>query len=176
MKRTIVLLTLFLVMAAAAVAHGKGGKKMGELRISSPAFADKGTIPAVYTCDGRDMSPPLAIANVPEKAQSLALIMDDPDAPMGTWVHWVVWNIAPKGGEIREDSVPPGGVQGRNSWQRNGYGGPCPPSGSHRYFFKLYALDATLDLPTAAAKSELEKAMKGHIIAEAQLMGTYKRK
>ncbi len=100
---------------------------MGELRLTSPAFADGGTIPSKYTCDGVDVSPPLAVAGVPEKARSLALVMDDPDAPVGTWVHWVVWNIAPRNGEIHEHSAPPEGVAGRNSWQRAGYGGPCPP-------------------------------------------------
>ena len=163
--------------AVTAIAAGeKGRRTMGELRITSPAFAPGEAIPARYTCDGADVSPPLTMAGVPEKARSLALIMDDPDAPVGTWVHWVAWNMAPKNGEIHEHSTPAGGVEGRNSWQRNDYGGPCPPSGSHRYYFKLYALDTLLDLPPSAGKADLERAMRGHVLAEAQLMGTYRRR
>jgi Raf kinase inhibitor-like YbhB/YbcL family protein len=149
---------------------------MGALKTSSPVFGQNENIPAKYTCDGDDVNPPLIIDGVPEKAKSLALIMDDPDAPMGTWVHWVVWNIDPKTKEIREDSVPKGAQQGMTDFKRRDYGGPCPPSGTHRYFFKLYALDTSLTLSAAAKKVDLEKAMKGHIIAESQLVGLYKRK
>jgi Raf kinase inhibitor-like YbhB/YbcL family protein len=173
MSLGIVLLAASAVTAAAA--GEKGRRTMGELRITSPAFASGEAIPARYTCDGADVSPPLAIAGVPEQARSLALVMDDPDAPVGTWVHWVEWNIDPKTREIPENGSPPGGVEGRNSWHRTGYGGPCPPSGSHRYFFKLYALDALLDLPSGAGKTELERAMRGHVVAEGELMGTYRR-
>ncbi len=176
MRGAIFWLMLLLAVATPAGAARKGGTKMGELRVSSPAFGHGASIPALHTCDGRDTTPPLDIGGVPEKARSLVLIMDDPDAPMGTWVHWVVWNIPPRTTELRENSLPEGSVEGRNSWRRTGYGGPCPPSGSHRYFFKLYALDTTLGLPTSADKGEVERAMKGHILAEGQLMGTYKRR
>ncbi len=148
---------------------------MDTLKITSPAFAHNSTIPAAFTCDGADSTPPLAIGGVPAKAKSLALIMDDPDAPVGTWVHWVAWNITPQITEIRENSVPAGAVQGRNSWGRNNYGGPCPPSGTHRYFFKFYALDTTLSLTSAATKAEMIKAMEGHILAQGELIGLYKR-
>jgi hypothetical protein len=149
---------------------------MGTLKISSPAFKDKELIPAKYTCDGQDVSPPLAIEGVPADAKSLALIMDDPDAPRGTWVHWVVWNIDPKTSEIRENAAPPGVRQGVNDFRTKKYGGPCPPSGTHRYFFKLYALDATLNLGPDTTKAALEAAMKGHILVQAETVGLYKRK
>ena len=143
------------------------------MNITSPAFNHNETIPAKYTCQGEDLNPALKISGVPAAAKSLALIVDDPDAPMGTWVHWVVFNI-PVVGEIKENSIP--GVEGYNDFRRNHWGGPCPPSGTHRYFFKLYALDAPLDLKEGIKKQQLEKAMQGHILAEAQLMGLYKKK
>ncbi|MEM4240241.1 MAG: YbhB/YbcL family Raf kinase inhibitor-like protein [Candidatus Woesearchaeota archaeon] len=143
------------------------------MKLSSPAFADKQMIPSDYTCDGADRIPPLEIADVPANAKSLALVCDDPDAPMGTWDHWVVWNIPPTTKRI---DAEPEGVPGKNSWGRTGYGGPCPPSGTHRYFFKIYALDTMLDLPAGSNKAALLGAMKGHIIAEASLMGTYQRR
>lgn len=149
---------------------------MGALKISSPAFAHNGSIPAKYTCDGADTNPPLRIENVSGGAKSLALIVDDPDAPAGTWVHWVVWNIPAATGEIGENSVPPGAEQGKTDFGRNVYGGPCPPSGTHRYFFKLYALNATLDLGPATTRKGLEKAMEGHVIDRAELVGVYKRR
>ena len=149
---------------------------MPGLQLASPEFAMNGRIPAKYTCDGSDVvNPPLVISNVPQAAHSLVLIMDDPDAPVGTWVHWVVWNIPALNGVIAENHVPVNGVQGRNSWQRNSYGGPCPPSGRHRYFFKLYALDTGLALPVTADKAQVERAMHGHIIAETHYLGTYQR-
>ena len=149
---------------------------MAELSISSPVFENNGSIPGKYTCDGLDVNPPLKIDNVPSEAKSLALIMDDPDAPRGIWVHWVVWNIDPKTEEIREDTVPKGSVQGINDFEKRDYGGPCPPSGTHRYFFKLYALDTLLNFSSDAGKAGLEKAMKGCIIAQAQIVGLYKRR
>ena len=145
------------------------------MKLTSSAFKHNQNIPSEYTCDVDDISPPLAINDVPKNVKSLALIMDDPDAPVGNWDHWVVFNIPPNTKEIPEDSEPEG-VGGKNSWGRTGYGGPCPPSGTHRYFFKLYALDTELGLKEDSAKKELENAMKGHILAEAQLMGVYKRK
>ncbi len=169
-------LLIVLLFGTSSVAGGKWGRKMGEMRITSPAFAHNGGIPAKYTCDGGDASPPLMLENIPGTAKSLALIVDDPDAPAGTWVHWVVWNIPAAAGEIRENSFPAGASQGKNSWGRNSYGGPCPPSGTHRYFFKLYALDATLNLGADTTKKGLEKAMEGHVIARAELIGIYKRR
>ncbi len=149
---------------------------MEKLTISSPAFGHEGNIPAKYTCDGMDVNPALTIFNVPGGAKSLALIVDDPDAPAGTWVHWVVWNITPNTTEIREDSVPKGAIQGINDFRKHSYGGPCPPSGTHRYFFKLFALDALLNIRPDSRKHELEEAMKGHILSQAEIIGLYKRK
>ena len=145
------------------------------MKLTSPAFKHKGAMPSEYTCDGEDISPELSIENAPENAKKLALIMDDPDAPAGIWVHWVVWNIPPNIKKIAKGTEP-GGIGGKNSWGRIDYGGPCPPSGTHRYFFKLYALDTTLGLKEGSSKKDLEKAMLGHIIEKTELMGTYKRK
>jgi Raf kinase inhibitor-like YbhB/YbcL family protein len=122
------------------------------------------------------VNPSLVIDNVPAGAKSLALIVDDPDAPHGTWVHWVVWGMDPKTKEIRENSVPAGAKQGMNDFRKRNYGGPCPPSGTHRYFFKLYALDIAPDLGPDTTKAALEKAMTGHILAQAEITGLYKRK
>lgn len=160
--------------------EGQGGDVM-QIALSSPAFEPEGAIPRKYTCDGEDISPPLEWEGVPNDAESLALIVDDPDAPRGAWVHWIVYNLEPgltglpEGAVARADGRPMG-VQGRNDFRRNNYGGPCPPSGpAHRYFFKLYALDTVLDLEAGATKAELEAAMQGHILAQGQLMGTYGR-
>ena len=150
------------------------------IEITSAAFEHGGTIPKQYTCDGEDVSPPLQWGAVPEGTKSTAIISDDPDAPMGTWVHWVIFNIPPEVTELPEN-VPPDkvlpnrAVQGTNDFPRIGYGGPCPPSGAHRYFFKIYALDATLDLDSGATKAELESAMDGHILDEGELLGKYSR-
>jgi len=151
------------------------------ISISSSAFQEGGTIPAKYTCDGQDISPPLQWAAVPDGAESLALICDDPDAPMGTWVHWVMWNISPTIQGLPENvppspELPDGSRQGISDFRNPGYGGPCPPSGTHRYYFKIYALRTVLDLPNSTRKPDLLKAMEGHILAEGQLMGTYSRK
>lgn len=140
----------------------------------SPVFEENGAIPSKYTCDGEDISPPLEIKNVPEEAESLALIVDDPDAPLGTFVHWLVWNIPPKKTSFDEDeeiSFP----QGKNDFGRLEYGGPCPPSGTHRYYFKLYVLDKKLDLKEGKKKKDLKKAMSGHVIEKTELMGQYSR-
>lgn len=149
---------------------------MNTLKISSTAFKHNKMIPEKYTCDGADKSPPLAFEGVPENAKSLALIVDDPDAPRGTWVHWVVWNIDPGTKGIAEGSVPEEALQGMNDYRRLDYGGPCPPSGTHRYFFKLYALDTPLHMGKGAAKTDLEKSMKGHILAQAEIIGLYRKK
>ncbi len=149
---------------------------MATLKIASPAFAHNEFIPLKYTCDGANVSPPLGIGNVPTLAKSLALIVDDPDAPAGTWVHWVVWNISPTTKEIGENTAPEGASQGMTDFRKQRYDGPCPPSGVHRYFFKLYALDSLLALGPNVDKGVLERAMKGHILAQTELIGLYKRK
>jgi Raf kinase inhibitor-like YbhB/YbcL family protein len=154
-----------------------GGSTM---KLTSSAFAEGAMIPVKYTCNGQDISPPLAWADVPAGTRALALICDDPDAPAGTWVHWVAFNLLPDmaglpEGVPAEKTPKVGGVQGTNSWRRIGYGGPCPPSGTHRYFFKLYALDNMLSLSSNATAKDVQAAMKGHVLAEAQLMGRYKR-
>ena len=144
--------------------------------LTSTAFAAGEPIPAKYTCDGADISPPLAWSDPPQGTQSLALIMDDPDAPVGTWDHWILFNIPADTRDLPEQASPPSGsVDGKNSWGRTGYGGPCPPRGTHRYFFKLYALDTPLNLPAGVDKAQLLQAMEGHILAQAELMGTYAR-
>jgi len=156
-----------------------GGKNM-DIIIKSPAFVPGGKIPGKYTCDGMDISPPLTWTSGPEGTKTFALICDDPDAPMGTWVHWVLFNLPADITEFREN-VPPerelesGAKQGMNDFRKIGYGGPCPPGGVHRYFFKLYALDKKIDLEAGATKAELLKAMEGHILAEGQIMGRYER-
>ena len=141
------------------------------MRLTSSVFEHNQMIPKKYTCQGEDINPPLKIENIPEGTETLALIVDDPDAPVGTWVHWVVFNIQPTD-EIKENSVP--GDQAYNDFKKINYGGPCPPTGTHRYFFKLYALDIVIDLQTGMKKQDLEKAMKGHILAEIELIGLYK--
>lgn len=151
-----------------------------DIKIKSPAFVPGGKIPGKYTCDGMDISPPLAWTLGPEGTKTFALICDDPDAPMGTWVHWVLFNLPADIIELRENVLPErelksGTKQGMNDFRKIGYGGPCPPGGTHRYYFKLYALDTKINLDAGATKSELLKAMEGHILAEGQLMGRYER-
>jgi hypothetical protein len=150
--------------------------------LTSTAFEQGEPIPEKYSCDGEDISPPLAWGDPPAGTQSLALVMDDPDAPGGTWDHWILFNISPNLRELQENlpitgkNVDPDAIfVGNNSWGRAGYGGPCPPSGTHRYFFKLYALDTTINLLPGATKQQLLNAMDGHILAEAELMGTFSR-
>ena len=148
---------------------------MNNLKITSVAFKHNGDIPAKYTCQGDNISPPLKVENIPANAATLALITDDPDAPRGVWVHWVMWNI-PLINLIDEDSVPEGAVQGVTDFGNNNYGGPCPPSGKHRYFFKIYALDTSLDIGEDSGKEELVKAMQEHIVAKGELIGLYEKK
>lgn len=151
-----------------------------EIKLTSPAFEEGGMIPEKHTCDGMDISPALAWTSGPEGTKTFALICDDPDAPMGTWVHWVLFNLPASVNELAE-AIPPerelesGAKQGMSDFHKIGYGGPCPPGGTHRYFFKIYALDAEVDLETGATKSDLLEAMEGHILAEGQLMGKYSR-
>lgn len=148
--------------------------------VTSSAFKEGEMIPAKYTCDGEDMSPPLGWSGIPQEAKSVAMISDDPDAPMGTWVHWVIYNMPFDLNGLPEnvpqkETLENGTTQGINDSRQTGYGGPCPPSGVHRYYFKIYALDTKLSLSPKATKKDLENAMKGHILAEGQLMGRYKR-
>ena len=150
------------------------------MKLTSTAFGEGGMIPAQYTCNGPDISPPLNWEDVPEHTKSLALIADDPDAPVGTWVHWVLYNLPADTHELQEDLpktkvLPNGAMQGTNDFRKIGYNGPCPPGGTHRYFFKLYALDTVLPDLGEASKEKLEKAMDGHIVAKAELVGLYKR-
>ena len=145
------------------------------MQIASAAFERNGLIPAKYTCDGENTSPPLTLSGTPEETKSLALIMDDPDAPRGTWVHWTMWNIDPATINVAANSTPPGAVEGKTSAGKSGYGGPCPPSGTHRYYFKLYALDIEFTLGEDVTKADLENAMSGHVLGQAELIGLYSR-
>ena len=148
-------------------------EEMKSLKVTSFAFKHNEMIPSKYTCDGSDINPQLSIQGIPESTRRLVLIVDDPDAPMKTWVHWVIWNIPAKT-SIEENSVP--GMEGLNDFKRHSYGGPCPPSGTHRYFFKVYALETTLYLGANSKKEDIEKAMQGHILAKGELIGLYKKK
>jgi hypothetical protein len=173
-KSLVVLLSLLCVCS-----FGKGGAM--SICVESAAFKHNQPIPSKYTCDGQDVSPPLEWKNVPEKTKSIVLICDDPDAPAGTWVHWVCYDIPAEVTFLPEDvpkadTLPGGGKQGTTDFRSIGYGGPCPPSGMHRYFFKVYALDRMLNLQAGKTKKEIEKAMKGHIIGQGELVGTYSKK
>jgi len=143
--------------------------------LTSPNFENKSPIPPEFTCQGKNASPELHISEVPAEAKSLALIIDDPDAPNSTWTHWVVWNIPIDTKIIPANVGPHFAIQGNNSWSKSEYGGPCPPTGSHRYFFKLFALTETVNLPAGSSKADLEKAMEDKKIDETQLMGIYKK-
>jgi len=152
----------------------------GGIKLTSSAFKEGQPIPATYTCKGVNISPPLEWSGVPKTARTIAIIAHDPDAPSGTWIHWVLYNLPADNIGLVEnlpatESLKAGGFQGKNDFGKIGYGGPCPPSGTHRYFFKIYALDAELPLKAGATKAEVEKAMSGHIAAQGQLMGTYGR-
>jgi len=186
--KSIYSITLFIAipLIMSISTYCSGGPKMNldslpKLTVTSPAFEQDGIIPSRYTCDGKDISPAISWSGAPEGTKSFVLISDDPDAPMGTWVHWIVYNIPGNVTELTEavesqEVLDDGIMQGVSSWKRIGYGGPCPPSGTHRYFFKVYALDCTLAIkPKDANKKEVLKAMKGHIIAYGELIGNYKR-
>src|SRR5437773_1877807 len=178
---------LVVLLASACVrSGGESGVPVGEktsmtIQITSTVFEAGQAIPARHTCSGDDVSPPLAWSGVPSQAKSLALVCDDPDAPAGTWVHWVVYGIPPSAtafpeGVAKRDTLADGTLQGTNDFRRIGYGGPCPPLGKpHRYFFKLYALDSKLNLKPGATTNAVEQAMKGHVLARAELMGRYGR-
>ena len=175
MKRFLIpfLFLSFLVLSASDALNQE--QKPGEFKITSPVFENNSGIPPRYACDGKNISPPFEIKNVPPQVKSLALVVDDLDAPRGTYVHWILWNIEPMVKEIKENSIPEGAIQGTNDFKQRNYGGPCPPSRAHRYVFKVFALDRRLDLSPDSAKVDLQKAMKGHVIGEAQLIGRYKK-
>ena len=178
---------LTLVVFGAGCSGGEEESDSGEgvegmsIRLESTAFEDGEFIPAKYTCDGEDLSPPLRWENVPQGTKSVVIICDDPDAPMGTWVHWVLFDIPADAGGLDEGvpgmaSPPKGGTHGANDFKRLGYGGPCPPPGGpHRYFFKIYALDAKLEMKSAVTKATVVKAMKDHVLGEGRLLGKYER-
>lgn len=171
----------FAATAADPKPKGKEGHRM-KLQITSTAFKNGEPIPGKHSCSGADVSPPLTIQNIPKEAKSLVLILDDPDAPSGSWIHWILYGIPPQTTEIPEGTAakstsPVTGQLGKNSWGKSEWGGPCPPPGSkHRYFFRLYALDTALSLPRGAAKPDLMRAIEGHILAQGELMGTFLRK
>jgi Raf kinase inhibitor-like YbhB/YbcL family protein len=180
MNRKLFVSMLMIFLCGISAISVKGDGKMA-ITVASSAFKEGGMIPAKYTCDGRNVSPPLKWEQAPKDTKSFALISDDPDAPLGVWVHWVMWNIPPEVNELAEGipavkELQNGSKQGINDSMQNGYDGPCPPSGTHRYYFKVYALDAMLDLPDKTTKKDLLTAMKYHILAEGSLMGEYKRK
>src|SRR6478672_2226527 len=146
------------------------------ISVTTPAFQAGGDVAAKFTCNGANVNPELKINGVPNEAKSLVLIVDDPDAPRGLFTHWIVWNIGPKTTRMAENSAPTAGVQGINDFGKRNYGGPCPPSGTHRYFFKIFALDTKLELKPGARRAELDAAMRGHILAQGELMGRYSHK
>jgi len=160
------------ILFAAMVPVAAGGATM---KITSSAFHEGGDIPSKFTCDGSDTSPPLQITGIPSEAKSLVLIADDPDAPGGLFTHWLVWNIPPQTNSLAEGSAPKG-VQGTSDFGKAGYKGPCPPPGTHRYSFRIFALDRELDLRSGAKRSQVDAAMKGHVIAQGELVGRYARK
>jgi Raf kinase inhibitor-like YbhB/YbcL family protein len=162
-----------MMAAGALVAFAAGG---GKMKISSPAFQEGGTIAEKFSKNGQNVSPELRIEGAPAEAKSLALIVDDPDAPVGLFTHWLVWNIDPKTTEIAENGVPKGALQGTNDFPGRGYDGPQPPSGTHRYYFKIFALDRMLDLKSGAKRREVDAAIRGHVIAQGELMGRYSKK
>ena len=171
MKRIVFVLMVSVFVAIALSVAGEG-KEDAAMKLESPEFENNGFIPKKFTCQGENVNPALLVEGVPKDAKTLVLIVDDPDAPMGMWVHWVLYNV-PVVSRIDEDSVP--GEQGITDFGTKGYGGPCPPSGTHRYFFKIYALDTELDLKQDSRKKDLEKAMKGHILGKAEMVGLYKK-
>lgn len=185
MRNILIALAIILLAIAGGLLHYySGGKQPSKLinldvplmNLISPAFSHNSSMPAKYTCDGENISPALEFGEVSEETRSLVLIMDDPDAPGGSWLHWTLWNISPATLMIEDGAVPEGAVEGTTSFGKTGYGGPCPPSGEHRYVFHAYALDGELSLGAGANREELESAMAGHIIAQAELIGLYRRK
>jgi len=182
MKKFVYLLVAAILFCAGVLASQSFAAKEGGIfmKLQSTAFKDGEMIPGKYTCDGTNVSPPLSWNALPTGTKSLVLICDDPDAPGGTWVHWVYYDIPPETKGLPENVAPlqhpqSGGVQGKNDFRKIGYGGPCPPGGTHRYYFKIYALDVMLALPPGVTKAEVLKAMEGHILDKTALTGKYKR-
>jgi Raf kinase inhibitor-like YbhB/YbcL family protein len=171
MRRLITSGGVVILLAVIASFAAEGAK----MKITSSAFQEGGNIPSKFTCDGSDTSPPLQITGVPSEAKSLVLIVDDPDAPSGLFTHWLIWNIPPQTNSVAEGSAPKG-VQGTNDFGKSGYRGPCPPPGTHRYSFKIFALDRELDLRSGAKRGQVDAAMKGHVIAQGELVGRYARR
>ena len=171
MRKPIVSGVVVILLAVIASFAAEGAK----MKITSSAFQEGGNLPSKFTCDGADISPPLQITGAPSEAKSLVLIADDPDAPSGLFTHWLVWNLPPQTNSIAEGSAP-NGVHGTNDFGKPGYKGPCPPPGTHRYSFKIFALDRELDLRSGAKRRQVDAAMKGHVIAQGELMGRYARK
>jgi len=183
MKKSVYIFTQIILVFLIVSSNAQEVKKI--MKLTSPNFENQSDMPRKYTCDGADTSPALAWSNIPEGTKSIALIVDDPDAPdpanpRMTWVHWVLYNIPSTVGDlpegVKEDALPKGTLHGLNDWKKRSYGGPCPPIGKHRYFFKLYALDIVLPDIDRPTKAKLEKAMDGHVISKAELVGLYQRK
>ena len=184
MKATLIIVAFVLVITGVFFVFDKESNSSATIpidnntstmQIKSSAFTNREKIPSKYTCDGANINPELLFLNIPKDTKSLALIFDDPDAPSGTWLHWSMWNISPDTKEIPENSIPTGSVSGTTSFGNVGYGGPCPGVGEHRYFFRLFALDIVLDIPSGENRTELEKTIAGHIIEQTKLIGTYSR-
>src|SRR5438045_9479607 len=167
---------IIIAYAMAAIGLATIGAGGGKMKTTSPAFQEGGTIPEKFSKNGQNVNPELRIEGAPAEARSLALIVDDPDAPVGLFTHWLVWNVDPKTTEIAESSAPNGAVQGTNDYPNLGYGGPQPPSGTHRYYFKIFALDRELDLKSGAKRREVDAAIRGHVIGQGKLMGRYSKK
>lgn len=174
----IILISFFIILGFGVIRKTReidlGKFEEGNMKLTS-VFVHNENIPSKYTCDGEDAAPELVISEIPANAKSLVLIVDDPDAPMGTWVHWVLYNIPINAAKIDAKNLPQDTKQGMTDFGRIGWGGPCPPSGTHRYFFKLYAIDKTLDLPEGATKKQVEDEIKNNIIEKTELVGQYKR-
>lgn len=180
MKKVILIILLVILLGSGIILRNRKvvlveKNKEGNMKLTS-IFNNNANIPSKYTCDGEDAAPELIISEVPTSAKSLVLIVDDPDAPMGTWVHWVLYNIPAETTKIDAKNLPQDVKQGITDFGRMGWGGPCPPSGTHRYFFKLYAIDEILELPQGITKAQLENAIKNHVIEKTELIGLYKRK
>lgn len=166
---------LLAVTLSCELFFGGASRALGAIKLTSPAFGSGESIPSQYTCQGQDLSPPLSIEGVPTKAKSLVLVMDDPDAPMGTWQHWLVWNLPSDTTTIEAGAPLTQAEQGKTSFGHQHYGGPCPPMGTHRYYFRLFALDTTLSIPGDSKRSALDKAIKSHVIEQTEWMGRYKK-
>jgi len=171
----IILLIFLFYKILLLINNKKNMEQIGEIQLTSEVFQNNQSIPLKYSCNGENINPPLSIKNIPINTKSLTLIVDDPDAPSGNWTHWLIWNIPSETSHIETNSLPNDVIQGLNSSKNNKYDGPCPPSGTHRYFFKLYALDTILNLKEDSKKNNLEDAMKGHILGQTTLIGLYSK-